>query len=99
MKKHKISFNEVKKIYNISYIEVYDESHSDYEDRYTRIIDSKYGLLFISYCYRNDEETIRLISARKATKKELKKQGILKWIIKIIFVMIMSSQNKVKKFT
>ena len=51
-------------------LELYDEAHSDFEDRYITIglIDEIAYLVMVVYTER--EEAIRLISARKATQKE-----------------------------
>lgn len=51
-----------------------DPDHSTDEDRFVLLglsIESK-GLV-VCHCYRENDEIIRLISARKATKKEQKK--------------------------
>lgn len=52
-------------------LELYDEAHSEYEDRYQTIgiIDDIMIVAFVVYTER-DNDTIRLISARRATKKE-----------------------------
>lgn len=49
-------------------IEKYDARHSLDEDRYN-VIGMVENLLFVVYTERNDD-TIRIISARKATKEE-----------------------------
>ena len=49
-------------------IEKYDARHSIDEDRYN-VIGMVENLLFVVYTERNDD-TIRIISARKATKEE-----------------------------
>ncbi|MBR0118760.1 MAG: BrnT family toxin [Eubacterium sp.] len=68
IRKHGISFEIAKNIFfDDLRIEIYDEKHSIYEDRYNTI-----GLvedvLFVVYTER--KEKIRLISARLADKKE-----------------------------
>ena len=51
---------------------VYDEPHSEVEDRYILVGMSQHLKIFaVCHCSRNDE-TIRIISARKATKNESK---------------------------
>lgn len=48
-----------------------DPDHSEQEDRYILIGHSKKNnLLFVVHIYKENESTIRIISARKATKKE-----------------------------
>lgn len=52
-------------------IEVYDDEHSVNEDRFILVgISFKGKLLVVSFVERSDE-VIRIISARKATKKEI----------------------------
>ena len=50
-----------------------DPDHSDEEDRLILIGHSqKSNLLFVVHVYQDNEETIRIISARKATSNERK---------------------------
>ena len=51
-------------------LELYDESHSDHEDRYITIgvIGGETCVVMVVYTERG--EAVRLISARKATKQE-----------------------------
>lgn len=68
IKKHHISFNIAKKVFNdINRIEIYDMQHSVEEDRYNTI-GMVEDVLFVVYTER--KEKIRLISARLATEKE-----------------------------
>lgn len=55
-------------------IERYDEDHSDqYEERYITIgRDHRTKVLFVSYTMRNAENTIHLISVRKAEPNEVR---------------------------
>ena len=73
-KKHMVWFEEAQTIWaDSSSIELFDDDHSDHEDRFVRIghsSDSK--LLLVVFCERDSGNVIRLISARKATKKERK---------------------------
>ena len=51
----------------------HDPDHSDEEDRYILIGHSlKSNLLFVVHVYQEDKDTIRIISARRATKRETK---------------------------
>ncbi len=73
--KHSIWFEEAQTIWtDAQSIEFYDEDHSDdTEDRYLRIGTSTNSkLLLVVFCERDDGNTIRIISARKATEKERK---------------------------
>ncbi len=72
--KHKISFEEAKTVFsdeNARLIE--DPDHSEDEDRFI-LIGLSYALkvLTVVHCYRDDENNIRIISARKSTKNETK---------------------------
>lgn len=74
IKKHGISFEEASSVfYDDEALIINDESHSESEDRFVMIgFSYKYNLLVVCHCYRQDESIIRIISARKATKKESK---------------------------
>ena len=71
--KHGVTFEEAKTIFDDEYArEVFDESHSEHEDRFTIIgMSIKYRELFVCYCERDDGDVIRIISARKAEKQEI----------------------------
>jgi uncharacterized protein len=68
--KHGVSFDEASTVFDDPlFIMVIDVAHSSDEERYITIGMSKDGnLLIIAHTDRNDH--IRIISARKATKKE-----------------------------
>ena len=51
------------------YLEIFDEAHSDEEDRFIAIGPIERGLVLVVYTER-DAETVRLISARWATRRE-----------------------------
>lgn len=72
--KHGVSFEEAATVfYDERAVEFYDEGHSEWEDRFLLLgISAKLRLLMICHCFRVDESVIRIISARKATKKEAK---------------------------
>ena len=72
LKKHGISFEEAKTVFDDPlYVDFYDPDHSDDEHRYLIIGRSHKGhLLIVSYTERDD--MLRLISARKTTRKERK---------------------------
>lgn len=73
-KKHGVSFEEAKSVfYDDNAIQFWDEEHSEMEDRFLLLgISSKMRILLIVHCYQEEESVIRIISARKATKKESK---------------------------
>jgi len=70
-KKHGVSFEEASSLFHRGddYLEIFDDAHSDEEDRFIAIGPIKKGLVLVVYTER-DEDTIRLISARWATKRE-----------------------------
>ena len=72
-KKHNVSFSEAKSIfYDESAMQFFDEEHSDLEDRFLMLGTSlSQRLLLVCHCVR-EQHVIRIISARKATKKESK---------------------------
>ena len=72
--KHKISFEEAKSVfYDENARLIADPDHSDSEDRYILLgMTSQLKILVVSHTYRRDDEIIRIISARKATKNESK---------------------------
>lgn len=69
--KHGIDFTTAARVFeDENRLELYDEAHSDTEDRYITIgeINGVAIIVFVVYTERGD--AIRLISARKATKQE-----------------------------
>jgi uncharacterized DUF497 family protein len=70
IKKHDVSFEQAAMIfYDEQKLEKYDIEHSVFEDRSIVIGQAKGNVLFVVNV-EIDEETIRIISARKATKRE-----------------------------
>ena len=52
-------------------IQFYDDEHSSEEDRFIMLgMSNEARVLIVCHCEREKDETIRIISARKATKKE-----------------------------
>ena len=72
--KHKISFEEAKSVFfdeNARLIP--DPEHSVNEERFIILgISNKLKLLIVVHAYKRNDEVIRIISARKATKSESK---------------------------
>lgn len=71
---HGVSFEEAQTIWKDEFsIELNDDDHSENESRYLRIgRSSNNRILLVAFCERNNNETIRIISARKATSTERK---------------------------
>lgn len=77
LKKHKVSFEEAKTVfYDPNALLISDPEHSADEDRFIIMgISNKSKLLVVCHCYRENEEVIRIISARKADDLEIKQYG------------------------
>ena len=76
LSKHSISFNEAATIFkDPKMVSIYDDSHSDYEERWVSIGLSGNGkLLVVSHTFRDVDKlntVIRLFSTRKAMKQEI----------------------------
>ncbi len=77
LKKHRVSFEEAKTIFNDPHLITYsDNFHSDREDRFISIgYSSKSRILLIVHTERQENDSvlvIRIISSRKATPTERK---------------------------
>ena len=72
LSKHDVSFEEAKTaFYDPNARVTYDPDHSQREDRYILLgLSTSLRMLVVCHLYLEDERTIRLISARKATKTE-----------------------------
>ena len=71
-KKHGVSFEEAQTVFfDENAIEYFDPDHSKDEDRYLMLgFSYRLRVLVVSHNFREDSSDIRIISARKATKKE-----------------------------
>ena len=74
IKKHKVSFGEAKTVFSDDYSRlIHDSEHSLEEERFVLLGFSKQSrMLVVCHCYKESENTIRIISARKADKSERK---------------------------
>lgn len=84
IKKHGVSFEEASTVFYDDYaILIADPEHSDDENRFVLLgISKKANVLVVVHCYRKNDEIIRIISARSATKKEtLKYEEKIKGVI------------------
>jgi uncharacterized DUF497 family protein len=72
IKRHGVSFEEAQAVfYDENAIQFFDPDHSDDEDRFILLgISFKLRILVVCHCFREDEEIIRIISARKADDDE-----------------------------
>ena len=71
MRKHGVSFEEAAELLagKADYLEIYDETHSGEEDRFIGIGPIAWGVILVVFTER-DDEVVRIISARMATKLE-----------------------------
>lgn len=70
--KHAVSFEEAKTVfYDENALLIDDPDHSKEEERFIILgLSSQAKLLVVCHCYRASETVIRIISARKATRRE-----------------------------
>ena len=70
-RKHGVSFEEAKQLFaeDGDYLEIFDEGHSESEDRFLAIGPLTRGIVLVVWTER-DEETIRIISARWGSERE-----------------------------
>jgi uncharacterized DUF497 family protein len=71
-KKHGVSFPEAQTVfYDENALEFVDPDHPGAEDRFLLLgLSLRLRVLLICHCDRENDSTIRIISARKATKRE-----------------------------
>ena len=71
-RKHGVGFEEASSVFfDEEGVLIHDPDHSSDEDRFLLLgISRKLRLLVVSHTYRNDDRTIRLISARVASSSE-----------------------------
>jgi len=71
-KKHGVSFEEAASVfYDENALEFFDEDHSLKEERFLMLgLSFKLRVLVACHCVREKGHVIRIISARRATKKE-----------------------------
>ncbi len=73
LKKHGIDFSEASTVFFDEQAILFDDpEHSEYEDRFLLIgMSEAANVCIVCHCYRKSDTVIRIISARKATKKEV----------------------------
>jgi uncharacterized DUF497 family protein len=74
IRKHGVSFEEAKSVFFDDFaLQFFDQAKSEVEDRFLMLgMSNETKLLIVCHCERDDGNTIRIISARKATKNESK---------------------------
>ncbi|NCC52052.1 MAG: BrnT family toxin [Spartobacteria bacterium] len=71
-RKHMVSFEEAQTVFfDENAIRFFDPDHSQDEDRFLMLgMSFTLHVLIVCHCYREDDWVIRIISARKADKRE-----------------------------
>ena len=71
-RKHQVSFAEAQSIFFDEFgVQFFDDDDSSGEDRFLMLgMSSGAKLLIVCHCERDEGATVRIISARKATKRE-----------------------------
>ena len=72
LRKHGVSFEEAQSVFYDEFaIQFYDDEHSKEEERFLLLgMSDTARLLLVCHCEREAGDLIRIISARKATKRE-----------------------------
>ena len=72
LRKHGVSFEEAQSVFYDEFaIQFYDDEHSAEEERFLLLgLSDAARLLLVCHCEREEGDLIRIISARKATKRE-----------------------------
>lgn len=75
LQKHGVRFEEAASVFSDPLAQIIgDPNHSANEDRFILLgVSLESRLLVVCHCYRESNEVIRIISARKATKRERKR--------------------------
>ncbi len=74
--KHGVTFEEASELFSsgVDYLEIFDEAHSDEEDRFLAIGPIRRGVVLVVWTEQlsvdDEEDATRIISARWATKRE-----------------------------
>ena len=71
-RKHKVSFQEAESVFGDDHARLLDDpDHSEAEDRFVLLgLSSRFRVLVVVHTYRGNEDVIRIISARRATRTE-----------------------------
>jgi uncharacterized DUF497 family protein len=71
-RKHRVSFEEAESVFSDEHALLIDDpEHSTTEDRFVLLgLSIRFRVLLVVHSYREQDEVIRIISARRATKQE-----------------------------
>ena len=72
LRKHQVSFEDARSVFYDEFaVQFFDEDHSSEEERFLMLgMSSLAKLLIVCHCEREQGAVIRIISARKASKRE-----------------------------
>jgi uncharacterized DUF497 family protein len=71
--KHGVWFEEAQSVFNDPQARLFeDPEHSEAEERFILLGMSSAGRTLVVHCYRESDSLVRIISARKAVKKEIR---------------------------
>jgi len=72
LRKHRVSFEEAQSVFYDEFaIQFFDDDHSKTEDRFLMLgLSAQARLLLVCHCERESGNVIRIISARRGTKRE-----------------------------
>jgi len=72
IRKHKVSFEDAQTVfYDTNAIRYFDPDHSEKEERFLMLgMSFTLRVLVVCHCFRASDSKIRIISARKANKRE-----------------------------
>jgi uncharacterized protein len=72
LRKHRISFEEAKTVFYDEFaVQFFDEDHSADDERFIMLgMSSTARVLVVCHCERSRGEVVRIISARRATRRE-----------------------------
>ena len=70
--KHGVTFHEAQTVFDdANALRIFDPDHSGDEDRFLLLgLSGRLKLLVVCHCYRENDQYVRIISARKASKRE-----------------------------
>ena len=71
-RKHRVSFEEAESVFSDDHaLLIADPDHSEDEDRFIVMgLSATPRVLVVCHCYREDDDVVRIISARKANRLE-----------------------------
>ncbi|NBO09777.1 MAG: BrnT family toxin [Actinobacteria bacterium] len=72
LRKHGVSFEDARSVFSDENARlIHDPDHSKDEDRFILLgLSNNLRVLVVAHCYRSNDQVIRIISARKATREE-----------------------------